>query len=405
MKRIPVYWMAIVLALAVLPAFATAATVESPVILGGKGDESCFDILPLSNGNIVLSLTSTGGLDGGPEYGGNIRKVWLLCLAPDGSTVWENNFGEDREGGYTTLLNLILNGDDTFTGTVRYTLSQYTQFRQTMTFSCADGSVISKGEKVMDTMENDHIYRNYYTNNGYTLITESHGSETADTLHILRMLDADGSELWTLDADTAGISHTQGWIPTEYGAVLYGKNFAQSGPLAQAAAVLVGPDGRVVWARHAADVFDGAFFDAIIDSGGRFIGLGFARGAMTGSTNEYSLGYDAFSQLVVCWDAATGNEIWQKATEAVDRKLPYSRLAEIGGQYILCDSDIDYNGCVYETLDQNSEELQYWTASFPGCTHLSPKFFTWDGELWTENSIEDSDKDIVLERVVIPAGL
>lgn len=399
MKRILAYCM--ILMLAALPVFALATTAESPIILGGKGDESCFDTLSLSNGNVILSLTSTGGLDGGPEYGGNTRKVWLLCLAPDGSTVWENNFGADRKGGYTTMLNLILNDDNTFTGTVQYTLSKHPQYWQNMTFSCADGSLVSEGERVIDTTKSDESYRRYYTNGAFTIVFESYNVDDGDR-KLLRMTDAKNGELWALDPGTIGLNYLIGWIPTRQGSLLYGKSRVNGVPGPKAIAILVDPDGKVVWSRQTAGDYDSSFFDAIVDSDGRFVALGFARGEMTNNTNEYSLGFDQFSQLVVCWDAATGNEIWQKRTELVDRMLPYSHLAEIDGQYILSDCDINYNGCVFETLDRDGNELQYWTTSFPGYRHFSPRFFAWNGELWTETPIEGGSQDVALERVVIP---
>ena len=402
MKRFFLYSIVAILALGILPGCALATTAESPIILGDYGDESCYATLQLPNGNIILSLTSTGGRNGAPLYGGSIRKVWLLCLAPDGSTVWETELGEDIKGGYTTMISLTLNDNDTFTGRIRYTISQHPQYWQEMTFSCNDGTLISEGEKIPDAMETQKTSREYFTVGNQTILREVHNCESTCDPCTLHMIGPDGNEQWCLDTDAIGLEYMVRWVPAPGGAILYGMNRTKSSPNRQAVALLVDPDGNIVWYRAAAVFEYASLSDAIVDSNGRFVGLGFARNNAYCENNGYNLGFDSFNQLLVCWDAATGEEVWQKTTELTDRQLPSSYLAETDGQYILTDSGSKYKCCVFETVDTNGNELQYWTTSFPGCTHFTPRFFTWNGELWTRTSIEDSDDDIVLERVQIP---
>ena len=387
MKRVCTCLTAIILALGVLPVCALATTAESPLIIGGAGYDVCYDTLSLPNGNIILSLSSNGGQNGGPEYKGDVHKVWLLCLAPDGSVVWETEFGEDAKGGHTRLQHLALSGDGTFYGTVCYEISQYTQYRQKITFSCADGSILSEGEKVM---EDENYYRRYLPNDGFTLVSESLTSGTSVDSPTLRMLDANGNELWKLDADVIG--YTMDWLPTAHGALLYGVSANAAQTASQAAAALIDNSGRVVWTYRAENLDSGRFFDGMIDSGGRFVASGFC---------NYKSGQDSSQQLLVCLDAATGTILWQQTAGTADRILPNAHLTEIDGQYILCGSS-DHYSITFETVDREGRELQCWTTSIPGYTLISPRFFLWNGELWTETLLKGSDRDAVLERVVIP---
>jgi len=391
MKRILTYCAAFMLALILLPAGSLATTAESPIFLGGTGDDSCAGTLQLPNGNLILSLSSKGGRNGEPEYPGNVSKTWLLCLAPDGSTVWETTFGEEHKNGYTSLYLLTLNDDDTFTGTARYSISQFPQYRQEMTFSCADGSLLSQGDRIPEDAD---TCMQYFKHNGFTLISEPIMSGADDDYRILRMLDAAGNELWQLDSVAIGIGYPDGFTPAAQGTLLYGGNANTANNTAQATVSLVDPSGHAVWTHHVENLDNGDFFDGMVDSGGRFIAVGFCNNQGQGSAR----------QLVLCIDIDTGAVIWQRVAGTADRRLPCRHLTELNGQYILCDSGDQYQSNLFETLDQDGYEVQRWTTSIPGYTMLTPRFFWWNGELWTENLVQTNDMDAVLERVVIPAS-
>ena len=396
MKRILIYCIACILT--VLPAGALATTVESPVILGGTGDDVCYDTLQLPNGNLILSMSSGGGRDGEPEYEGNVRKAWLLCLAPDGSTVWETEYGDDRSGGYTSLRFLSLNGDGTFNGTESYSISQHPQYLQEKIFSCDDGSLVLQAEKESNTLEEDSVYKQYYANNGYLLIEESLSGRTADNYRIFYMLDPEDRELWRLDADEAGIRNLEGWIAAEQGTLLYGRHRNEATGKPQPIALLADAAGQALWTYQPADIDNGVPWEGILNSKGYFILSGMMSGAL--QTDEYNA--ESRLQFIVCLDAATGEEIWRRTADLTDRDLPYRNLAEINGQYILCDSGDSYNNIVFETLDMDGNELQYWTASIPGYAHISPRFFRWNGELWTCTILDGNTMDVLLERVMVP---
>jgi len=252
---------------------------------------------------------------------------------------------------------------------------------------------------VMDTSATDKIYRNYYLSGNATIVEEIHDGEATCTPRILRLLDAEDHELWQLDTADIGLNHVQGWIATENGALLYGWNYDASAKENQAVAMLVDPTGRVLWSYLVAGITDGELRDAIVDSNGRFVALGFSRDSLSSNGTA-----DGFGQLVVCLDAADGSEIWIKANTQTDRKLPTAYIAEMDGQYVLCTADSTYTSSIFETLDQDGQETNYWTVSTPEYGRLNPMFFLWDGELWTQTLSSGDHSDVLLERVVIPDG-
>jgi len=401
MKRILLLIVVIALTIGCFPACGLAGTAESPIILGGTGDDAFYGMLPLANGNLILSLSSRGGRDDMPEYDGNVYKVWLLCLAPDGSILWETNFGKEDEGGYTILQYLSLNDDDTFSGLAWYSINQTSQYRQRLTFSLADGSIVSSEDPIADTIAADHILRIYYPVNGSFIIEEICDCEVSCNPRTLCMTDAQGETLWLLDANQIGISHIDNWIPTDNGALLYGRNVTDNVSADQAVALLVDQNGNVLWTQTA-DIENGSFDNGIIDSNGRFIGAGLAKGEMMLDENGHFIGYDSWNQLIVCWDATTGAAYWQTVTEMTDSTLPYDNLIEIEGQYILFDSFRDYLSNVYEIIDANGQMLQYWTTSYNDFTLLGNSLFVWNNELWAESVFKDGDTDVLLERINIP---
>lgn len=401
MKHLIPLMLAITLMLCCLPACGLAGTAESPIILGGTEDDVVNDVLPLANGNLILSVSRDVNYDGTIHYEDTIHRVWLLCLAPDGSVLWETTFGKEDPGGFSMMHYLELNDDDTFTGVVGYSIVQRSQYRQTLTFSVTDGTLITSENPVPDTIEADHILRNIYPVGGSVITEEIHDCEASCKPRTLRMTDAEGRDLWQLNANEIGISHIRNWIPVEQGALIYGRNVIDQ-PLAdQAVAMLIDRDGNVLWTQTA-EIENGSFHDAILDSTGRFIGVGFAKSDLQLDASGHFLGYGSQNQLIACWDAATGGVFWQSVTEMIDKKLPYDHVMEIDGQYILCGSGTNYTENAYETFDANGQMLSCWTTSYHDKPLIISDLFQWNQELWAVSFTGSGNSDVLLERVEIP---
>lgn len=403
MKRIASYLVILVLLVALSSASAQGVTADSPIILGGTGDDSYNDSLSLPNGNLILSIASNGGRDGEDEYAKRTRKTWLVCLAPDGSTVWETEFGDDRAGGYTLFSQLMLGSENSFSGMVFYSIDQHSQYRQMMSFSTIDGSLIQSGERVMDSMDTDNIYRTFCTSQGYRIALEAHNFDTNLKPRMVRLLDGGGNQLWELNVTETGLNHMEQFIPVPQGTVLYGCNDVNNSPNAEVVAMLVDSSGAVVWEYRYRSSSRCVFKDGIIDSQGRLVVMGTIRGDLITNEKGQGMGYeDNTSLLLVCLDVSTGEEIFAKTTEMTDRLIPTDRIAEYGGQYILCGSDANYNTIEFQTIDQDGNLLQHWSDGYPEYGMFGARFILWNGDLWVKAILNGPTMDVFLSRVVIP---
>ena len=403
MKHIAAYLMVIVLLLALTPASAQGVTAESPIILGGTGDDALHDSLSLPNGNVIFSIASNGGRNGGEQYAGRTRKAWLICLAPDGSTVWENEFGDAQAGGYTIFSQLILKNDDSFSGMVSYSIDQHSQYRQMMTFSTVDGSLIQSGERVMDSMEADNIFRKFYTSQDYRIAYETHNFNTNLKPRILRLLDNDGNQLWELNASENDISHMKQFIPLSQGTLLYGRDNVGDSIGTNAVAMLVDNSGAMVWDYQFSNGSRCGYQSGIIDSQGRFVVMGTTRGDPILNEEEKAIGYeDSTSLLLTCLDVSTGETIFEKIIPMTDRRIPSDQITEFDDRFILCDNGDNYNTIEYQTIDKDGNLLQHWSDRYPDCGLIGARFFLWNGELWARSILDGASMDVYLTRVVIP---
>ena len=403
MKRMIFCLLSIVLLLALTSACAQNITAESPIILGGTGDDSLHGFLSLPNGNIILSIASNGGRDGEATYPGLTRKAWLICLAPDGSTVWENEFGDDHTGGYTIFSQLILGDNDSFTGMVSYSISQYSQYRQMMTFSTIDGSLLQSGERIMESMETDNIYRTFTTSQGYRIASETHNFNTNLKPRILRLLDNGGKQLWEFNASENGISHMEQFIPVSQGTLLFGRDNVADSINSNAVAMLINNSGAVVWDYQFNNGSRCGFQSGIIDSEGRFIIMGTVRGDPILNEDGRAVGFeDNTSLLLTCLDVTTGETIFEKTLQMADRRIPSDQIIEYDGRYILCGAGENYNTIEYQALDHDGMLLQHWSDGYPEYGLFGARFFLWNGKLWAKAILDGTTMDVYLTRVAIP---
>ena len=110
---------------------------------------------------------------------------------------------------------------------------------------------------------------------------------------------------------------------------------------------------------------------------------------------------DNTSLLIVCLDASTGAEIFAKATEMTDRRIPTDRIAEYDGQFIICGSGPNYNTIEYQVVDMDGNLLKHWSNGYPEYGLFGSRFLLWNGELWTIATLNGETMDVYLTRIDI----
>jgi gliding motility-associated-like protein len=74
----------------------------------GSNNDILWDVLPMPNGNFLLSGSSNspaGGDKTAPQYGSYDQ--WIICIQPDGAMLWDKTYGTSNDDYENTLLPLI----------------------------------------------------------------------------------------------------------------------------------------------------------------------------------------------------------------------------------------------------------------------------------------------------------
>ncbi|MDD3336002.1 MAG: hypothetical protein PHI98_10870 [Eubacteriales bacterium] len=369
-------------------------TVTAPdsIRLGGTGDDSIVDILALANGDLILSLSTQGGFDQETEYGNNIRKAWLLRLSTDGVILWQTVFAEEKgytSFGYTTFSALEDNGDGTFSGVVHHSVNQSGVYTQPQTRSLKDGSLISEGEKTDLTKRDPNINTHRYQDGQLVLQEEIHDAGASCEPCYLTLFDENGTERWMVTASDIGIKVIAGMKVVTGGVILYGKQWIDDGY--RIVALRINDDGTVGWRYCPSDIPDGDLDNALVDSDGRFVGVGFARSAYAEDT-----GWAFWLHVNLCLDTQTGEVIWRRFYEVESNYR--GRILEWNDQYLLLGNPsftvMDREGYLRGSFMQSPQnDYIGW------CTP-----FQWGDQLWVEKLLKRANgtQDAMLERLEVP---
>lgn len=396
----------IVLALAVAILLFTTLTAlgegrPAAIRLGGTGDDHLTTAVPLENGNLLLAMSSQGGRNGQAEHPQGARKMWLLCLAPNGSPLWETEYGHEK--GSSWFYGLTVDGGSV-TGALRHSIDDSMQYTQRRTYSLADGALLWEGEKA-DPSKLDRNVKIYEYPLGPLLFEqEVHDYEATCEPRFYRLRDAGGGELWCVDAKEVGLSNQEGQLRFGESTLLWGRQWNYESGSSQLVALRIDDGGNLLWRASLTDIEDGLFRDGLLDSRGRMVLTGISRSAMRVSSEGYGLGYEDQKQLLVCMDAATGEQLWRHENGLVsDEVLPIDDILQVEAGYLLAGVGLNHMGSAFELLDFDGNSLARWSTVLPETVSYGQTLFHWKGETWVGTSIEeDGTRDVYLERVEMP---
>ncbi len=397
------------LALMVLCGCALAQDEPRRLFLGGSGDDSSGLPLALEDGSLILPICSAGGRGGESVYPHKARKVWLVRLSPEGKLMWEASFGEDE--GYTTLADLYITKEGELAATIEHSVNQVTKYIQPARFSLLDGSITWQGERTDDEAtlypRDENALRlllhRYRLQSGRVLEEEIHDSDATCEPRLLRLLDENGGELWTVNAKDIGLEHVAQQLDVPGGTLLCGSEWNEESKQGYPTALLISDEGQPVWYFQVDDL-PGELHSAVLDAQGRVL--------LVGWSNEYSRREDGSlgerirrNQLLFCLAPKTGELLWRKENDLTQSELPNrSNAAVTDFGYLLCSGNGQYTGTIYQAIDRNGENLAIWETKVPETTVIGPRLVQWNGECWTEAIAEGLEvgMDVMLEKVDFP---
>lgn len=401
MKRTLAVFLMILLLLPLYPAMAQDASIpaNSPIRLGGKGDDSIGkgSMLALSNGNLLLSISTHRGRNGQGETKRSNAWTWLLCLAPDGSILWETEFGEDR--GSMGFGSLTEQPNETVAGYVHYSIEQHSQYMQKRIYSLKDGSLVWKGEPEKTT--DDSIYVSINTAGSRYLREETHDAQAKCEPRFYQLEEADGKVAWRVDAESIGLNNLRGVLPVPQGTLLYGCLWEDGATGGTAKALVMDDQGKVLWSLPMKDLGDADLLSALNDSGNHALLSGFNYGPFDSKSGHF----EYRKKFVLQLDTTTGQEIWRKEyPDGAQTTSPTGLQLTTEQGYLSAAIDTrDYSGFVYQLLGTDGTEQAPWQVTLKDTAIVGLNVFHWNGEIWQLYTAEqDGDMDVVLERLIIP---
>lgn len=389
--------LALMLAVCSFSVAQTAATATSPIRLGGSGDESLMGLLPLSNGDLLISLCGHGGFDGLADTTRfNVRKTQLICLAPDGAQRWMADFGE--ETGYTSFIQLAENTDGTVTGTLKHSLNQSDVFFQVQTRSLKDGALISSGEKVDLTTKNRNIYLTVYPMGGSTLTQETHDAQASCEPRYAVLTDESGAEQWRVDVRDIGMTYIESAHAVSDGVILCGNLWNSALNREQLVILKLDAAGKQRWRYCPEELPDAGYGSSLIGTEGRLVCTAFIRNPLEIDDKGRVTGDNALSlSMYLCMDVDSGDMIWRHFYPTENASFRGGKLNQQEGFYLLMGRS------AFAVLDRDGYLHGGW-ASPDDHDYIGSSFFLWGGQQWLESMIMDADNtmDVLLERLDIP---
>jgi outer membrane protein assembly factor BamB len=372
---------------------------KSPIRLGGKGDDtigrSCF--LPLSNGNLLLSISTHKGRNGQAMTERSNGWLWLICLKPDGSTLWETEFGEDR--GTIGFGNLMEKPDQTVMGYMHYSIDQHSQYRQKSIYSLKDGKLLWQGEREVKTDRN--IYVTINTVGSRYLRKETHDAKAKCEPRYYQLEETDGTIVWCVEDKSIGLNNLRGALNVPQGTLLYGCQWDEGASGGQAKAMLMNDQGKVLWTMGMDGLNNSELVNGLVHGSDQVLLTGSNHGPFGSISSRFAY-REGFLLLL---DTATGRELWRRLyrdEEEIIQHLGIQFETEQG--FLLANIDIsDYSGFLYQWMGFDGSEHTPWQVTFKDTAVIGLELFQWNGEIWQVYTIEqDGDMDVVLERLAIP---
>jgi len=347
-------------------ALGTSVDTESGVIrIESHGFFSVASMLSLKNGNLLLSLCRPSDIQGEPMHAEDTYKTWLLCLAPDGSVLWEQIFGE--EGG-TSWLKLVCEREDgSVLGFFHFSIEQDMQYAELQRYSIKDGSLVWAGEKIL--VPEDAIESYIPVGDGYLHETvQNRWSSNLTTTY--QMHDADSRVRWTVDGDDilGELGVLKDAFETPHGILLWGDTRSAFFDGIQARAALVSHDGQVIWRKKYIELENGLFLNGAVSSSGEI--------AMTGFMDKGR--WNFFTVL----DPENGEMRWHTTYNGED--IRYDQLAPTENGWLIAGNNLvgADRAVGFIEMDAQGDILKAWNIPFADEIECMMELFEWNDELW-----------------------
>lgn len=338
-------------------------------VFGGAGRDSLYDALVLSNGNLLLCANTQEGRDGRARLTGGECRAWLLCLAPDGSVVWEQVFGPEGMACVTCRPLELEDG--------RIAVQFHTSKNQ-----------------VMDT-----VYTKYFSLDGQELGETEHGSDWPNLYPV-----GNGYFMHNIDSNWNGIGYsfvTPDWeplwsvgkdqvidpfevLPMQEGCLMVGRTSFDQGR--NPAVCLVAKGGQIAWKSEITGYEGGYLYNGKITQDGGVVAAGGATQIAAGG-KENRLG------LVAKWDSK-GRLQWAYTSPIEGGIITgFWDVAESGAGYVVVHGTKTDTELGFLLINGQGQEIGRAKTDRKGENYRSFDLVEYAGGVWAFGSAERNGQD------------
>ncbi len=371
---------------AAVPALADDRTNDT-FYYGGSGQDTIYAATPLPNGNLLLNGYTQLGRNGREMVTGSPRqtRAWLLCLAPDGSILWEAV--DETEGTTRYVAPVITSGGEI--AVLFYNSPSQVNTEIAIHIYTMDGQL---KEKIALPLEVGLVEG--VMTDGYVFYDWEKGYIAADLTGTVRGLDIEKENRIT----SIGVSDMQpygdGWIMAgrrnNESLVENLVGFAETKFTYRYSIAHFDRDGKVVWRYDAPE--EAILCKPVLAGDGTILCNWHKWNGETGEVTEsHMICLDENGQLQ--WDI----DIPAKASGDF-------AVTEDGFVFYRTWMEKTYTHIEFTLIGQDGQVKQQWQAEKRKEMHFGAEMFTWNGVAWfhadterEKNRINDRQEDLELQ--------
>lgn len=365
-------------ACAVLPAVADEKTADS-LYIGGTGQDTIYEATPLPNGNLLLTGYTQLGRNGREMVTGAPRqtRAWLVCLAPDGSILWEAL--DETEGTTRYVTPLLTSGGEI--AVLFYNAPSQVTTEAAIHIYSMDGELTKKVPLPLEV----GLVEGRMTD-GFVFYDWERGYMAADLNGTVRLLE-------TQKADRVTGSGTASLVPYKDGWVVAGRSRDED---AGQVVAYFNRDGKRVWSFTTPELVEGFFSIPQLQKDGTLLVNWMLPDVESG---------EVLQSRMICLDE-NGGLLWEKAlpTEACG---PFTTTDE-GWVFTRKWMEKTYTFIRFYLVGEDGQMKAVRQAEKRRDTLYGGDIFTWNGEVWFHadaereaNRINDRQTDLELQDAML----
>ncbi len=361
-----------------LPAAADDRTVDT-WYFGGTGQDTIYDVTPLPGGNLLLNGYTQLGRNGREMVTGSPRqtRAWLLCLAPDGSILWE---ALDETQGTTRYVTPLLTSSGDI-AVLFYNSPSQVNTEVAIHIYSMEGQLKKKVPLPLEVGLVEGVMTD-----GFVFYDYDRGCMAADLNGTVRLLDAQKADLVIGSGTAAMVPYKDGWVTS-------GRSRDED---AGHVVAHFNREGKRVWSFTTPELAEGFFSIPQLQQDGTIL----VNWSLHDLESEQVL-----ESRMICLDE-NGNQLWEKPLP-VEAVGPFVTTEE---GWVFCRNWMEktYTFIRFILVGEDGQLKEMRQAEKRRDLLFGSEPFLWNGEAWFHadaereaNRVNDRQTDLELQDTML----